>query len=30
MPDVSAGEFLLRKFDKFYQYRKEMAAAGNG
>jgi isopenicillin N synthase-like dioxygenase len=27
MADYSAGEFLLRKFDKFYQYRKEMAAA---
>jgi isopenicillin N synthase-like dioxygenase len=25
MPDVSAGEYLLRKFDKFYKYRQELA-----
>ncbi len=25
MPEVSAGEFLLRKFDKFYKYRQELA-----
>ena len=28
MPDVTSGEFLLRKFNKFYEYRKEAAAAG--
>jgi isopenicillin N synthase-like dioxygenase len=26
MPEVSAGEYLLRKFNKFYQHRKEAAA----
>jgi isopenicillin N synthase-like dioxygenase len=27
MPEVSAGEYLLRKFNKFYQHRKELAAS---
>lgn len=27
MPDMSAGQFLLSKFNKFYTYRKEMTAA---
>jgi isopenicillin N synthase-like dioxygenase len=27
MPDVSAGEYLLGKFDKFYRHRKEAAAS---
>jgi isopenicillin N synthase-like dioxygenase len=27
MPDMSAGEFLLSKFNKFYTYRKGLAAA---
>jgi hypothetical protein len=26
LPQFSAGEFLLAKFNKFYQYRKEMNA----
>jgi len=25
LPQVSAGEFLLAKFNKFYQYRKELS-----
>ena len=25
MPEISAGEYLLRKFNKFYQHRKELA-----
>lgn len=28
MPDVTSGEYLLRKFNKFYEYRKQMAATG--
>jgi isopenicillin N synthase-like dioxygenase len=27
MPEVSAGEYLLRKFDKFYKHRQEAAAS---
>jgi isopenicillin N synthase-like dioxygenase len=27
MPDVSAGQYLLNKFDKFYKYRQQDAAA---
>lgn len=27
MPDVSAGQYLLNKFDKFYKYRQSLAAA---
>ncbi len=26
MPDVSAGQYLLNKFDKFYKYRQQLAA----
>ena len=29
LPDVSAGEFLLNKFDKFYKYRQQQAAAAS-
>ena len=25
MPELSAGEFLLAKFNKFYKYRKELS-----
>ena len=27
MPEVSAGEYLLGKFNKFYKHRKELAAS---
>lgn len=27
MPDVSAGQYLLNKFDKFYKFRQQQAAA---
>jgi len=27
MPEVTAGEFLLGKFNKFYEYRKQIAAS---
>jgi isopenicillin N synthase-like dioxygenase len=29
MPDVSAGQYLLNKFDKFYKYRQQQAAAAS-
>ena len=29
MPEMSAGEFLLAKFNKFYAYRKELAMAAS-
>jgi isopenicillin N synthase-like dioxygenase len=28
MPEITSGQFLLRKFNKFYEYRKEIAATG--
>ena len=29
MPDVSAGQYLLNKFDKFYKYRQQQTAAAS-
>ena len=29
MPDVSAGQYLLNKFDKFYKFRQQQAAAAS-
>jgi isopenicillin N synthase-like dioxygenase len=29
MPDVSAGQYLLNKFDKFYKYRQQRTAAAS-